>query len=119
MSLSMKKLTGILVICLFLISNAFTQEQLSGKYSIKMDISTLPDKPGKLFYSYYNLATRESFSDSVEIKDDNNVKIKGTLEEPVLMSFRYVSSIEPSKKKIKTGNGAVFYIEPGEMNILV
>lgn len=84
-----------------------------------MDISTLPDKPGKLFYSYYNLATRESFSDSIEVKDDNSVKIKGTLEEPVLMSLRYVSSLEPVKRKQKTGNATLFYIEPTDINLIV
>lgn len=98
---------------------AYSQDNLSGKYSIKMDISTLPDKPGKLYYSYYNLATRESFSDSIEVKDDNSVKIKGTLEEPVLMSLRYVSSLEPAKRKQKTGNATLFYVEPTDINLIV
>lgn len=115
----MKKLIGFLTAFPFFISTGLTQEQLSGKYTIKMDVSNLPDKPGKLYYNYYNPATRESFSDSIEIKEDNTLKIKGELEEPVLMSFRYVSSLDPSKREQKTGNVTLFYVEPGDLNVVV
>jgi hypothetical protein len=114
----MKKLIGSLTAFLLFTSVGITQEQLSGKYTIKMDVSNLPDKPGKMFYNYYNPATRESFSDSVEIKD-NDAKIKGELEEPVLMALRFVSSLELKNRKIKTGNMKLLYAEPGEINLVV
>ena len=115
----MKKFILLFVAGLFLSLFSFSQEKLNGKYAVKIDVKSLPDKPGKLHYSYYNTYTRESFSDSLEIKDDNDVKFKGILEEPVLMSLRYVSSLDPKNRKIKTGNSFVFYAEPGDMNIAV
>jgi peroxiredoxin len=114
----MKKIL-ILLVMIFMISQlTIAQEKLTGKYTIKIDAKSLPDKPGKLFYSYYNLLTRESVADSIEVKGDD-IKIKGMLEEPVIMSLRYVAAMDPKARTIKSGNNFAFYAEPADIDIVV
>jgi peroxiredoxin len=114
----MKKIIASLALALLLSGLAQAQDHLSGKYTVKVDVTNLPDKPGKFFYSYYNMVTRESVVDSIEVKE-NEIKFRGVLEEPTQMVLRYVSSLDPKSRKIKSGNAFVFYAEPGDMKITV
>lgn len=114
----MKKIIVLLAISLLLSGLSQAQDKLSGKYTVKLDVSKMPDKPGKLFYSYYNMVSRESIVDSIDVKE-NEIKFKGVLEEPVQMVLRYVSSLDPKNRKIKAGNAIVFYAEPGDVKITV
>lgn len=112
----MKKLFLLACIIFLGFQLAMSQEKLSGPFTLKVDVSTLKEKPGKLFYSYYNTASRESMSDSAEVTG-KEVKFKGNLEEPVLVSLRYVPAPTDKKKISGAGNVFGFYLEPGEVKV--
>jgi hypothetical protein len=63
---------------------------LTGPYQLTVDLSGIPGVSGKLYLNYYDVAAKNWFADSLDIKGSRPLVFKGSLSEPVLARLRLV-----------------------------
>jgi peroxiredoxin len=105
--------------CLSLTSPA--QFVLSGAYTLSIDVSSLQEKPGKLYFYYYNNWIREAVSDSADITaNSKTIIMKGKIDEPVLASLRFLPKQPDGKSDVqRPGYSLNFYLDPGAVKVVV
>ena len=106
-----------------LLASAVTtaQSKLSGPYTLNVDVSSLKEKPGKLYFRYYNNAAREAVMDSAEITGSSTtIAFKGNIDEPMMGSLRFMPRPPDGKPVVLWPRYNLnFYFDPGTVTVVV
>ena len=97
------------------------QSKLSGPYTLKIDVSSLQEKPGRLYFRYYNIAAKKTVTDSAEITGSSTaIAFKGNIDEPMMGTLSFMpKSPEGKPVVVRSKYSFNFYFDPGTVTVLV
>lgn len=102
-----------------IVSNSSVQAQNTqpDNLTLSVDLAQLTYPVEKVYFTYYNTLSKVRFTDSITVKDQQQVTFKTSLQEPILAQLRVEPANQDNNRRIRAKDNYSIYLQPGKINV--